>query len=82
MQSSSQVLTDAKTRLSDVLMTISWREFARSYFGKSSSWLYHKLDGKKSDGSAGGGFSPDETEKLRQSLLDLSERISKAASSL
>jgi hypothetical protein len=76
------VVTDAKQRLSDILLAISWREIARTYFGKSSSWLYHKLDGIKSDGSQGGGFSPRETEKLRESLLDLSARIEKAASSL
>lgn len=76
------VISDAKSRLSDILMEISWREIARSYFGKSSSWLYHKLDGIKSDGSKGGGFTPEEAEKLKESLLDLSDRIAKAASSL
>lgn len=76
------IITDAKSRLSDILLEISWREIARSYFGKSSSWLYHKLDGIKSDGSKGGGFTPDEAAKLKESLLDLSNRIANAASSL
>lgn len=76
------ILTDAKQRLSDIAMEISWRAVARRYFGKSSSWLYHKLDGIKSDGSEGGGFTAEEKEQLRDALLDLSARISLAASSL
>lgn len=76
------LLTDAKQRLSDISLAISWRELARTYFGKSSSWLYHKLDGIKSDGTPGGGFTHSETEQLKNALFDLSERISKAASSL
>lgn len=77
----SVLMTDAKSRLSDILTAISWREIARTYFGKSSSWLYHKLDGIKGDGS-NGGFTPEESEKLKEALEDLASRISKAASSL
>lgn len=76
------IMTDAKQRLSDIAMEISWRAVARRYFGKSSSWLYHKLDGIKSDGSDGGGFTTAEKEQLRDALQDLSARISLAASSL
>ncbi len=76
------IISDAKTRLSDILMTLSWREIARNYFGKSSSWLYHKLDGIRSDGTPGGGFTPEETAKLKNALQDLADRINKAASSL
>ena len=34
-----------KSKLSDILLSITWRDIARRYFGKSSSWLYHKMDG-------------------------------------
>ena len=34
-----------RDKLTDILVTVSWREIARTYFGKSASWLYHKLDG-------------------------------------
>lgn len=34
-----------KQRIQDIQMLISWREIAHTYFGKSASWLYHKLDG-------------------------------------
>ena len=82
MANNEILLSDAKRRLEDILVAISWREVARTYFGKSSSWLYHKLDGIKSDGTPGGGFTPEETQKLKDSLNHLATRISEAASKL
>lgn len=82
MVANQQVISDAKKKLSDILIEVSWREIAHYYFGKSSSWLYHKLNGVKSDGTPGGGFTQDEADKLREALLDLSARIEKAAKSL
>ena len=79
---SKELISDARTRLVDILVAISWREIARSYFGKSSSWLYHKLDGIKSDGSPGGGFTEAERIQLKESLEDLATRINIAASKL
>lgn len=76
-----KVIADMKDKLSDVLMVISWREIARSYFGKSSSWLYHKMDGINGVGG-NGGFSPSEAEQMRNALYDLSERIRKAADNI
>ena len=70
--------TTIKQRLADILMVISWREIARQYFGKSSSWLYHKLDGINGNGGKG-GFTDEERQKLKDSLLDLSIRIKQAA---
>ena len=58
------IVTDMKKKLSDVLMAISWREFANTYFKRSSSWFYHKMDGI--DGNGGqGGFNEEETEQMR-----------------
>ncbi|MDE6342294.1 MAG: DUF5053 domain-containing protein [Muribaculaceae bacterium] len=82
MVAEKTILSDAKEKLSDILTEVSWREIARTYFGKSSSWLYHKLNGIKSDGSEGGGFSEAEASRLKEALLDLSERITKAANTL
>ena len=75
------IVSDAKSRLSDILVAISWREVARTYFGKSSSWLYHKLDGVKGDGSDG-VFTQAETVQLKGALEDLAKRITAAASKL
>lgn len=62
-------------------MAISWREFANTYFHRSSSWFYHKLDGI--DGNGGeGGFTEEEAEQLRGALIDLSERIRRVADSI
>lgn len=76
------LVTDAKKRLDDIILAVSWLEIARTYFGKSSSWLYQKLDGIKSDGSAGGGFTAEETQQLVEALYDTADRIKKAADML
>lgn len=72
------VVTDMKKKVQDILMSVSWRDFANTYFGKSSSWFYHKMDGI--DGNGGkGGFNEAETEQMRGALFDLSNRIRRAA---
>ena len=75
------VISDMKKRIKDIQMTISWREFANTYFQRSSSWLYHKLDGI--DGNGGeGGFTYQEAEQMRGALIDLSNRIRRAAENI
>lgn len=73
-----EITTDMKQKLSDILLTVSWREIARTYFGKSSSWLYHKMDGINGVGGVG-GFSSEEAKQLQGALFDLSDRIRRAA---
>lgn len=76
-----QFASDVKQKLSDIVMKITWREIAHDYFGKSSSWLYHKLDGI--DGNGGrGGFTKDELNTLKYALTDLSTKIKAAAERL
>ena len=71
-------ISDMKERLSDILFAVSWRDLSRTYFAKSCSWFYHKMDGI--DGNGGkGGFTPDEAEQLRGALIDLSNRLRTAA---
>ena len=70
-----------KSKLSDIFLSITWRDIARRYFGKSSSWLYHKMDGI--DGNGGTGkFSDDEAQMLKSALYDLSDRIKAAADNI
>lgn len=45
---------EVKQRIQDIQMLVSWREIAHAYFGKSASWLYHKLDGIDGNGRTGG----------------------------
>ncbi|MDD5817060.1 MAG: DUF5053 domain-containing protein [bacterium] len=67
-----------KTKLNDILLSITWRDIAHRYFGKSSSWLYHKMDGINGNGGKG-EFSPAEAKQLQMALYDLSDRIRAAA---
>ena len=70
-----------KGRLADILMSISWADLSRDYFGKSGSWLYHKLDGidgnkKPTD------FTVEERCQLKGALIDLADRIRRAADNI
>ena len=67
-----------KARLADILMHVSWGDISREYFGKSGSWLYHKLNGidgnkKPTD------FTIEERYQLKGALIDLADRIRRAA---
>ena len=75
------IIADMKKRLGDVLMAISWRDFANTYFQRSSSWFYHKMDGIDGNGGTG-GFTPAEAEQMRNALFDLSSRIRSAAENI
>ena len=70
-----------KQRLQDILLSVSWREVANTYFDRSASWLYHKLDGIDGNGGVG-GFTDKEKEQLRGALVDLSDRIRRAAANI
>ena len=72
------VITDMKKKVRDIQMAISWRDFANTYFQRSSSWFYHKMDGIDGNGGVG-GFSKEEAEQMRGALIDLSNRIRRAA---
>lgn len=70
-----------KARLQDILMHVSWGDISREYFGKSGSWLYHKLDGI--DGNKKPiDFTVEERYQLKGALIDLSERIRRAADTI
>lgn len=78
MDKRTDVITDMKQRMGDILLAVSWRDIARNYFGKSSSWFYHKMDGIDGNGGVG-GFTASEAETMRNALLDLARRIQDAA---
>ena len=70
-----------KAQLADILMHVSWGDISREYFGKSGSWLYHKLNGidgnkKPTD------FTLEERYQLKGALIDLSESIRRAADNI
>ena len=80
-QTSPAVVSDMKKKVQDILMCVSWRDFTNTYFQRSSSWFYHKMDGI--DGNGGkGGFNAEEAEQMRGALIDLSNRIRRAAENI
>lgn len=70
-----------KAQLSDILLAVSWSDLSRTYFGKSNSWLYHKLDGV--DGNKKPTeFTEEERLRLKGALVDLADRIRRAADTI
>ena len=59
-----------KQRIQDIQLLVSWREIARTYFGK--------LDGIDGNGGVG-GFTEEEKVMLRGALCEVSNRIRAAA---
>ncbi|MBP5170602.1 MAG: DUF5053 domain-containing protein [Bacteroidales bacterium] len=78
MKHKQEQITDMKQRMSDIYLAISWRELNRTYFDKSMSWFQHKMYGIDGNGGVG-GFTPEEANRLYSALIDLSERIRRAA---
>ncbi len=67
-----------KQRISDIALDITWAKISSRYFGKSSSWIYNKIN--EIDGNGGkGGFTEEESQLFRASLYDLAERIRRTA---
>lgn len=75
------IVSDMKTRMTDILVAISWRFIAKTYFNKSVSWFYNKMNGIDGNGGTG-GFTPEEAQQLKGALCDLADRIRKAADSI
>lgn len=70
-----------KALMKDILISISWADLSKRYFGKSNSWLYHKLDGI--DGNKKPTeFTEEEKYQLKGALIDLSDRIRRAADTI
>ena len=70
-----------KSQLKDILLAISWADLSKTYFGKSNSWLYHKLDGI--DGNKKPiTFNEQEKAQLKGALVDLADRIRRAADNI
>lgn len=70
-----------KRRLHDIIVAISWADLARNYFGKSSSWIYNKMEGRLINGKPA-AFTPDEEQRLKGALCDLADRLRRAADSI
>ena len=68
-------------QLDDIFDAISWGCLARTYFDKSASWFYHKMQGR--DGNLKPTeFNLSERRQLKGALCDLADRIRRAAESI
>lgn len=70
-----------RSALRDIDLIISWRHIANDYFQKSVSWFYQRLNEVDGHGNPC-EFTPEEKEQLRGALIDLSERIRRAAENI
>ena len=59
-----------KQRMQDILLCVSWREIARTYFDKSVPWFQHKMYGIDGNGGVG-GFTEEEAGQLRNASWTL-----------
>lgn len=65
-------------RLQDILVEVNWGELSRQYFGRPASWFYERNNGLVVNGIPS-AFTEEEKAQLRAALIDLSERIRRAA---
>lgn len=70
-----------KQQMDDILLAISWGNLAKTYFTKSASWFYHKMDGRDGNGKPT-EFNLEERAELKGALVDLSNRIRRAADTI
>ena len=70
-----------KQKMSDVLVDISIGRLSMRYFGKSPSWLYHKINRAIVNGKPA-EFTADEVARLKNALHDIAGRIERVAEAL
>ena len=78
METAIRINQATRDQLKDIMLDVSWAKVSQRYFGKSPSWIYHKMDAINGNGSDG-GFSETEKEQFKSALFDLSERIRNCA---
>lgn len=70
-----------KSQVKDILVDVSWRAIANNYFSKSASWFYQRMNGVDGNGKET-DFTAEERLQLKGALVDLSERIRRAADNI
>lgn len=78
---STEKETSIKSKMSDILLDISWAKISTKYFGKSRSWLSQKMNGKDGNGATT-EFNDEERETLKHALHDLAKRMQQCADKL
>ncbi|MDR3128917.1 MAG: DUF5053 domain-containing protein [Tannerellaceae bacterium] len=75
-------VSDLKERLKEreIFDALSMNYIAKTYFNKSASWLYHRLNGNTVKGKVV-QFSEKEKQQFAEALRDLSRRLEDTAGS-
>lgn len=81
MHSQETAEETVKEKMGDLTRILSLAEVSRKYFRKSSSWLYHKINGIDGNGNPT-SFTDEELETLRQAMNDISEKLKETAGKL
>lgn len=68
-------------RMGEITKMVSMAYIAKKYFGKSRSWLAHKLNGNTVNGKAA-QFSDEELSTLKSALSDMSQKLGSMSVSL
>jgi len=70
-----------KQRMKDVIPAISLVYIAKTYFNKSDTWLYQRINGNVVNGKPA-CFTNQEIEKLKFALSDISKKLGSLSISL
>jgi len=70
-----------KHKLKDVIPAISLVYIAKTYFNKTDTWLYQRVNGNIVNGKPA-SFSPSEYETMKFALKDLSHKLGSLSVSL
>ncbi|MDD2954542.1 MAG: DUF5053 domain-containing protein [Parabacteroides sp.] len=65
---------NAQIELGEVAEIISLSYIAKTYFGKSKSWLYQRINGNRVNGKPA-RFTDDERHRFAQALQEMSRKI-------
>lgn len=68
-------------KMGETAQMVSMAYIARTYFGKSRSWLAHKMNGNIVNGRVA-SFSDDERATFKRALADMSEKLGSLGVSL
>lgn len=68
----------ARHKMGSITEAVSLSYIAKTYFGKSRAWLMQKVNGNMVNGKRA-SFTPSESQRMREALQDLSDKLSKAA---
>lgn len=73
--------TKVMSQVSDILMLVSWGDISRQYFNQKGSWLLKKLQGMDAENQPT-DFTDEEKTQLKGALVDLADRIRRAADNI